>query len=339
MDQVDFGHVGRDGFTIYNFCFQRYIKARYSLKRPEAEWREMVTRTETVFDVLVREGTKRGFDIDSILEIPNSNGSTCFCIASSCSDKITSYIIDRGIKVNSINTDMMIPSFKYPDLAVAMMEAGINPHVICYTGNSRIDLDPSILKSDEAKQLLAQFPRSIHFSIEDIDCAKTCPQDCSSTLKKFYFKNGEIVEMTEANRIGQGCFGNVFKGLFHGKDKAMKCLLIGQIQWQESVRDKVSFLEKNISEIRIQLATGGSGIIVPEAFVRQQNQEKDDNGNWIAKNYNVFIYPLYDCNLYELHEKNFNQFTAAIIGDIIHQCFIRPDFSTLDILKFEFLVS
>ena len=33
--------------------------------------------------------------------------------------------------------------------------------------------------------------------------------------------------MTDGNRIGQGGFGSVFKGKFHGKDKALKCVLIG----------------------------------------------------------------------------------------------------------------
>ena len=82
-------------------------------------------------------------------------------------------------------------------------------------------------------------------------------------------------------------------------------------------------LKKNISEIRTQMASGGSGIIVPEAFVRQQNQEQDDNGKWIAKNYNIFVYPLFDCNLDELHGNYSHQFTEEIIGNIIHQCFIR----------------
>ena len=75
------------------------------------------------------------------------------------------------------------------------------------------------------------------------------------------------------------------------------------------------------------MASGGSGIIVPEAFVRQQNQEKDSNGRWIAKNYNIYVYPLHDCNLYELHENYFDQFTEEIVGDIIHQCFIRKSFN------------
>ena len=323
MQQVDLGYVGIDGTTIYRQCFQTYIDARFALKRPKAEWKKMVSKTETVFDFLVEEGNKRGFDIDSILEIPSSTGSTCFNIASQCSKKIMQYIIKRGIKVNSIKTNMMVPDFEYPELAVPMMEAGINPHVIDFNGNSKVDLDPYSFRSDEAKKLLAQFLTSIHFSIEDINCENTCPSDCSSKFERFYFKNGEFVEMTNANRIGQGGFGSVFKGTFHGKNKALKCVLIGQIKNQSMIKDAVSDLEKNISEIRIQMASGGSGIIVPEAFIRQQNQEQDSNGKWIAKNYNVYVYPLYDCNLYKFHEKHFDQFTDEILSDILSKCLTR----------------
>ena len=296
------------------------------MKIPESKWKKLVTKTETVFFYfLVKEGNKRGFDIGSILEIPDSTGETCFRIASQCSKKISEYLI-RRIQVNSIDTEMMTPAFKYPDLAVSMMKQGINPHVIAYDGNSSVDDYPSSFNSEEAKQLLAKFPRSIHFSIEDIPCENICPLNCSSKFEKFYFQNGEFVKMTDKNRIGQGGFGTVFKGSFHGEEKAFKCVLIGQIQFQSYVQDAVTDLEKNISEIRIQMASGGSGIIVPEALVRQQNQEKDSNGKWIARNYNIFIYPLYDCNLYELHENYFDTISKEILGYIIHQCFNRNGF-------------
>ena len=230
MDRVDFGYVGGPGATIYSGCFQRYLNARFVSKRPEAEWKKLVPKTERVFDFLVEEGIKRGYDVDSILEIPDSTGETCFNLASRCSKKITDYIIQRGIKVNSIKTTMMVPDFEYPELAVPMMEKGINPHVIDYEGDSQIDFNPSSFQTEEATQLLAQFPRSTHFSIKDINCGNTCPSDCCSAFNKFYFKNGEFVKMTDANRIGQGGFGSVFKGLFHGEEKAMKCVLIGQIE-------------------------------------------------------------------------------------------------------------
>ena len=323
IEQVDFGYVGANGFTIYGRCFERYLKSRVVLKRPKSEWSKVVTETEAVFDFLVEQGINNGYDVDSILETPDSSGETCFSRASNCSEKICNYIIGREIKVNSIDTDMVVPDFEYPSLSIQMMENGINPHVISYDGNSHADRYPSSFETEEAKRLLETFPRSVHYSIEDIKCHESCPADCDSSFKKFYCKNGPLVEMTDKKRIGSGGFGMVFKESFHGIPMAMKCMWMGEIELRNLVKDTVSDLEENISEYRNQIATVGSGIIVPVAFERQQDQEQDKNGKWIANNYNIYIYPLYDCNLAELHENYFDQFTEEIIANIIYQCFIR----------------
>ena len=288
MDRVDFGYVGKDGFTIYNNCFQRYINARFTLKRNKADWSFLVTKTETLFFLLIEKGKRFGFDVNAILEIPTSAGSTCFSTASQCSKEITSYIIERDIKVNSITPHMVNPAFDYPDFARKMMVKGINPYVIDYSGRS-----PPVFSDNMKSYISKQFPRSIYFSIEDINCRTNCARDCSSKFRRFYFKNGEFVKMIDANRIGQGGFGSVFKGTFHGEEKAMKCVLIDRIEYWNTIEKAKSNLEKNIAEIRIQIASGGSGVIVPEAFVRQQNQERDDNGKWIATNYNIYVYPLF----------------------------------------------
>ena len=323
MGQVDFGYVGSNGLTIYVACFMAYVRCRYEDDRPKAVWSKLVKQTEEVFDFLVKEGIKNEYDVESILEIPNSVGETCFSIASDFSEKICNYIIKRRIKVNSIRADMAIPKFTFSTLSSQMMKKTINPHVIDFYGASQVDDNPTSFKSEEGKQLLAKFPRSMHYSIEDIECPASCPANCPSQFKKFYSKNGPLVVMTDQNRIGSGGFGMVFKEIFHGKPMAMKCMPMRQIKWRYRPNDVVSALEKNISEIRIQMATSGSGIIIPVAFVRQQDQEKDANGKWIAKNYNIYIYPLYDCNLDEFHENYFDQFTEEMIADIIHQCFIR----------------
>ena len=323
MAKVEFDYVGEEGYTIYMACFQVYMRARYIFKRQKADWTKVVEDTEKVFDYLVKQGEKYGFNVDSILEIPNSNGATCFSIASRCSEKISRCIIGRDIKENNITFDMMIPAFEHLALTMQMMGKGINPHIISNNGMSCVEMFSSSFESEWAKRLLSQFPRSVHFSVEDINCDEICPEDCPSKFEKFYYKNGELVKMNDENRIGQGGFGSVFKGLFHGKEKAMKCVLIGRIEARNNVKDAVSDFQNNISEIRIQIASAGSEVIVPEAFVRQQKQEQDENGKWIAKNYNIYIYPLYDCNLYELHENHFDNFTEEILGEIIHQCFNR----------------
>ena len=325
MAQVDFKYVGRGEVTIFRSCFQKYVNSRYVMESPEMQWSKLVPKTEKVFDLLVEQGKINGFNVDAILELPDGTGSTCYNIASCCSWKICNYFIERDIKLNSINTDMVVPSFQYPDLAVKMMEKGkINPHVIDYKGNSKLALHPSSFESEEAKGLLDSFPRSVHFSIEDIPCRETCPAECPSKFSKFYYKNGALVEMEDSNRIGSGGFGMVFRNSFHGIPMAMKCVWIGPNEQQNLLRDVVSDLENNISELRIQTATVGAGVIVPEAFVIQQNQEdQDENGNWIADNYNIFIYPIYDCNVYELHQNHFDKFTEEILSDIFHQCLTR----------------
>ena len=327
MEHVDFGYVGEDNITIYRSCFAKYTTSRFLLTRPKAEWLKLVKETETVFEFLVEQGLKNGYNVNLILEIPDLCGATCFHIATQCSEKISRYCIDNVMKLNCINIDMMVPDFIYPEISIKMMQKGINPFVINYEGDSQSTIYPSRFKTEEAKRLLATFPRSVHFSLEDIKCTATCGADCSSNFRKFFLKNGPLVEMTEKNRIGTGGFGKIYKELFHGIPMAMKCLLMGKIENRDYGHEAVSDLEKLISELRIQIATVGSGIIVPSAFIRQQNQEQDANGKWVAKNYHIYIYPLYDCDLYKLHENNGGQFTEGIIADIIHQCFIRIGFN------------
>ena len=149
--------------------------------------------------------------------------------------------------------------------------------------------------------------RTYHLNIGSNHCSSK-----NGTFDKLSGKSSDydFVEMIEANLIGLGGFGYVFKGFFRGEEKAMKCVYIDET---ESIDN----------ELREQLASGGSGILVPEAFFRQQDQEEDENGKWIKVNYNILIYPRYDYNLYELHEKYYDQFTDEILRDILHQCLTR----------------
>ena len=326
MKQVDFGYVTTDGsmgrISIYRMCFQKFHTARHTLKLPDEELLKIVPKVEAVFDFLLEQGNKNGYNVDSILEIPDSGGQTCFLCASECSFKIATDLMKRGIKLNSITISMLVPDFKFPDLASSMMKKGINPNVICYDGRDRIYMNQFVFEDEKLKKQAETFPTSVHYSIDDIHCEESCPSDCSSRFERFYYKNGPLVEMTDENRIGSGGFGMVFRQKFHGKPMAMKCIFFEQ-SFSPNIQGQMNIVEENISELRIQSASAGSGVIVPVAFVRQQDREQDENGNWIADNYNIYIYPLYDCNLYELHEKHFNQFTEQILNDILNQCLTR----------------
>ena len=123
MEQVNFGYVGHDGFTIYRQCLE-YTRSRILLKKTESELSEIVTQTETLFEILVAMAIKNGYNVDAILKKPDLRGETCFDIASRFSEKISNNIINRGINVNSIRTDMMVRDFRSPKLAVQMMKMG-----------------------------------------------------------------------------------------------------------------------------------------------------------------------------------------------------------------------
>ena len=217
---------------------------------------------------------------------------------------------------------MAIPWFQYPVLAEQMMLKNINPKVIEYDGRSQFEDWPDSFTNPKCEELAEKFPRSIHFVTEDTECNENCKKICKSKLKAFFYENGPLVDISEPNKLGTGGFGAVYRGKWHGKDVAMKCILIGEIKYQNFADAAVADFEKNISEYRSQLAAKGSGVIIPHTMVRQQNQEFR-NGKWVPLNFNVFIYPRYDCNLYELHQNHFHNFTDDILEDILDKCLIR----------------
>ena len=341
MKQVQLDDVDSDGLTIYTIFLRRtrliyrelkskilellLRNAKEELTMPlEEKLSRLIEKTEIVFKLLLEEGIEKG-NVNFILEYPDLSGSTCFSYASEFSEIICNKIMDRGVTVNHITTSMMVPKFKFPNLTVPMMKEEINPHIISYTGKSQVDYYPTNFDSQESKHLLSKFKRSVHFSTQDIHCTTECSPKCPTNFKRFHPKNNSLVQMIAKNQIGSGGFSRVYKGVFHGQEKAMKCIPLIIMKEHDFISDAVSELEKNMSEIRNQIAASGPGIVLPEACVLQQNQEKVD-GKWIAQNYNVFIFPLYDINLCQFYDQYHAHLTDEILADIIHQCFTRNDF-------------
>ena len=324
MNEIDFGYIGIGGFTIYRNSFNKFIIARFVLKISESERSKLIPKVEETFFWLVGESQKRlGTEaVNKIIEIPSSSGSTCFEVATACSPKILKFILNQEIRINSIQTNMTIPWFQYPELAEQMMIKNLNPKVIRYDGTSELERWSNSFLDPKCNELAQNFPRSVHFVTKDTECDKNCPNTCMTKLKAYFFENGPLVDINDNNKLGTGGFGAVYGGKWHGKDVAMKCVWIDQIPERYWVADAVTDFEKNISEYRSQLMAKGSGVIIPYAMVRQQNQEFED-AKWIPLNYNIYIYPKYDCNLYELHENHYNQYTDEIVRDILHQCLTR----------------
>ena len=152
---------------------------------------------------------------------------------------------------------------------------------------------------------------------------------CKSKMKPFQIGQGEYIKADDSTRIGQGGFGTIFKGKWHGENSAFKYLRIRNEPNKKTryfVQDIVEKHHERLIEYYKQLDVStnhNSGIIIPKAFYRQQLQVKDDNGHWKAENYDVYVYPRYDCNLLESHELHFNSFDKEITMNIMEQCFTR----------------
>ena len=147
--------------------------------------------------------------------------------------------------------------------------------------------------------------------------------------------------MNDQNQIGQGGFGNVYKGKWHEEKVAFKCVLVdlGTTAHRETeeyldqnpgLRGKVHTqylrFQKEKEEFTRPFTLSGPGILQPLAFFRQQNQYDDGEKTlhgfnwWKPRNYNVYVYPLYDCNLYELHKDYQVKFNDQILEHILSQC-------------------
>ena len=123
MNEIDFGFIGIGGFTLYRVSFNIYILARFVLKKSEEDRSKLIPKVEETFFWLVEESQKRlGIQaVNEIIQRPSSNGSTCFEVATACSPKILKFILNQDVKINSIQTNMTIPWFQYPELAEQMM--------------------------------------------------------------------------------------------------------------------------------------------------------------------------------------------------------------------------
>ena len=108
MKQIDFEYVNKVGRTIFYAPYWNLGTSDEKL---------------TVLKFLVTEGEKNGFDVNSILEKPNIWGETCLTDYNDYKT-IFKYLLDRGIKLNSIGPTLRTMKFKYPDLAVQMMSQG-----------------------------------------------------------------------------------------------------------------------------------------------------------------------------------------------------------------------
>ena len=232
------------GCNLFFISFQPIIRFG---DVPNKIWSHLVSSIEERFEYLIAECEKKIDEetLNSILEIPTSSGCNCFRDATKFSEKITNFLLKRGLSINSISLYNEVAYFEFPQHAAEMMARGVNPKIIRYDDKNSLERFKDTFSDTKLMDAVNHYfpdPIAIHFTTQDIDCENIgCPTNCSSRFKKFYYKEGPFVEMRADNKLGSGGFGMVYKGMFHGKAKAMK-ITPTEIKYNLIIRDAVSEL-------------------------------------------------------------------------------------------------
>ena len=130
----------------------------------------MVAEIESVFFWLIEETEKHHTkeQIKSILEKTNNAGETVITTASFMSELILEKLLELNVRPNNIGNLFVTPDFKFKKWAKLLMRMKLNPKVISYSGNSKLNnLNPSTFESTDLRQMALDFPGAIHYSTED----------------------------------------------------------------------------------------------------------------------------------------------------------------------------
>ena len=297
---------------------------------------ETIKRTkDNLFYLIGQAALSSELNIREILSRPNHIGETVFqSIFFHFSDEAINMVLQWNIDINTVTLNFdtcgLSAITEYTEI---LLRKKLNPKIIGDSGKSPLNSfqQLSIPISSKLRKLIKMYPNAVYFSTERQTCNQKCHKLCKSKMEPFRIGmngDGEYIIADDKTRIGHGGFGTVFHGKWHGEESAFKYI---QIKDEENknvnyVHEAFNKFNKNIKEYREQLDVSrnpNSGIIIPNAFYRQQLQKQDDYGKWIAFNYNVFVYPRYDCNLYELHKNYFSKMDDEVKFNIIDQCFTR----------------
>ena len=182
------------------------------------EWTNLIRRNENVFFHLIEKAEKEinEKELKNILEMTTSSGQALIISASGSSSKITSYLVDKKVKLNNVDSKFMTPSFNFKEITEKLLDGGVNPKIIPYTGKSELyQINPSKFVEKRLKQKAEKFENAIYVAVKDQKCKKECRSDCRSKMDKFYSINGIYLERIKTgknkNQIGKGGFGSAWR--------------------------------------------------------------------------------------------------------------------------------
>ena len=277
-------------------------------------------RLESVFLILLDYAAKQmNFDaFKSIIEKPDNLGRTVAYNVATFSEVILSKLCEHKISMNQITANFEVVELKYPNLISQMIKLGVNSRIYNLFMVNQHQHIVKFHSNDEKliKQSLSN-AKSAYFSIQDQLCSIKCSTLCDSSLKRYILQNGIYLDPFKVKHIGSGSSGSVYAGSWHSNEAAFKFIPIRYYQSATDTLQSFYDLQEKISEFFHQQSTIGENILQPVGFYRQQI-EKDKT---TIIHFDVIIYPLCDCNLYEF----LNRYSISDndIENILDQCLRR----------------
>ena len=145
-------------------------------------------------------------------------------------------------------------------------------------------------------------------------------------MKAYYYKDGLYIQRSQSTQMGQGGFGTLFEGEWHGQPAVFKFIKMGKsVGVMILARDIGADLENRLTEIN--KVPDSSNILKPLGHFRQQERSLDEStGKYIADNSEVFVLKKCRMDLEKFKIDEYPQLNdpyCKLLLSIVQQCFER----------------
>ena len=169
-----------------------------AFRRNHPVLKNLMLEIEETFFFLISAFEKHSDDekINRVLESPDHSGQTVFLNASTKSEKISGWILDRDIDVAFVDAKWMTPIFYFKSNFEKMLKKGINPFVVHFEGESEFhrrnfeNIDQNLLKPFLSGKITKQ-RTEVFYSFQDSKCNENCESSCKDKMLKFKLYTGE----------------------------------------------------------------------------------------------------------------------------------------------------
>ena len=273
-----------------------------AFRRNHPVLKNLMLEIEETFFFLISAFEKHSDDekINRVLESPDHSGQTVFLNASTKSEKISGWILDRDIDVAFVDAKWMTPIFYFKSNFEKMLKKGINPFVVHFEGESEFhrrnfeNIDQNLLKPFLSGKITKQ-RTEVFYSFQDSKCNENCESSCKDKMLKFKLYTGE-----RNFKFGKsGGQGKVAFGTWHGKPAAFKFLDLEKIEEFYKTSVLVSNAEKSRAEFETVSKLSHPNILKVLHVFRHQKTKKRF-GTRSLENSTVIVMEKHDKNIGEL---------------------------------------